>query len=775
MKRVLIRMSALATVVVLGWIAIAQAQRDVDDTSGSSTSQFGRETESADLPGSGPILAKVRTAAPRNLPADVRANPLRSPSADAKETSSTHGRSGGASRYADAEAATAARAGDPFGLRPATAEQPAEPAPGQPEVRPAGGIGSIAPQKIITEAPGGASRYPINRDSGPAHLTEVTPGVTSPNDFRRSTPEETEEVADAATAAGPKQTEAGRPGNTLSAPNPNAPGEVTAGGDAADNANRGAPAAAPQFAPRALTDPPDGAAPLQTDSQPGSAADASPTANVQPNHGAQLGPSAELGADNGSGYSDLGFAAGTGTPGGEQLEGPQSPQVSIEKIAPAEIQVGKTASFEVIVRNTGSVPARDVTVRDQVPKGARLITTSPPASRGTTGDLVWSIGTLSPGDEVTVQMQIMPLEEGEIGSVATVHLAAGASARTIATKPELQIQADTPAQVLIGEEFVMSITVSNPGSGPATGVVLEERVPPELQHAAGAELEYEVGRLEPGETRQLELRLSAARAGKVANMLTARGDGNLRAEHQQEFEVVAPQLELAIDGPSRRYLEREATYQLAISNPGTAPANEVEVVVYLPEGLDFVDANNAGHYEPTTRTVHWQLEELPTGETGAVELVAMPVDAGEYKLRYTGSASRGLVVEKEHDVTIEGIAAILFEVVDLEDPVEAGGETTYEIRVLNQGSKAATNVQLAASLAPGIRPIAAEGPTQHSLQPHQVVFESLARLAPKADTTYRIRVQGLQPGDQRIRVQLLTDQVQTPVTKEESTRVYSDE
>jgi hypothetical protein len=54
------------------------------------------------------------------------------------------------------------------------------------------------------------------------------------------------------------------------------------------------------------------------------------------------------------------------------------------------------------------------------------------------------------------------------------------------------------------------------------------------------------------------------------------------------------------------------------------------------------------------------------------------------------------------------------------------------------------------------------------------VFEPLPRLAPKADTTYRIRVQGIQPGDLRLRVELSTDEISQPVNKEESTRVYSD-
>ena len=113
-------------------------------------------------------------------------------------------------------------------------------------------------------------------------------------------------------------------------------------------------------------------------------------------------------------------------------------------------------------------------------------------------------------------------------------------------------------------------------------------------------------------------------------------------------------------------------------------------------------------------------------------------------------------------------------VVDVDDPVEVGGETVYEIRILNQGTKAATNVRLAALAPAQLRPVSAEGPTRNAIEGGRVLFEPVPRLAPKADTTFRIRVQGLQAGDQRLRVQVQSDEMQTPVTKEESTRVYAD-
>jgi len=290
-------------------------------------------------------------------------------------------------------------------------------------------------------------------------------------------------------------------------------------------------------------------------------------------------------------------AEGSGVPGARELEGPQAPQLVVQKVAPPEVQVGKPAVFEIRLKNVGQVPAQNVEVRDEIPKGTRLLDTQPRASRGVRGELVWSLGTVKPNEEVRLEIRLMPTDEGVLGSKATVTFGAEASARTVATKPMLVLKTVAPPRVQIGEEITFQITVSNPGTGVAQQVVLEERVPPGLQHPAGSDLVYEVGSLKPGESRQLELKLLAAQAGVVANVLTARGDANLKAEDRVEVEVLAPQLDLAFEGPKRRYLEREATYTVSISNPGTAPARQVELIAQLPPGLKFVSANNAGHYQ----------------------------------------------------------------------------------------------------------------------------------------------------------------------------------
>jgi uncharacterized repeat protein (TIGR01451 family) len=466
---------------------------------------------------------------------------------------------------------------------------------------------------------------------------------------------------------------------------------------------------------------------------------------------------------------------GVGQPGDKHLEGPQTPQVTIQKFAPPEIQVGRPAVFRVTVRNTGTVGAGNVQVHDQVPRGTRLLGTTPRASQDARGELVWSLGNLGPGEESTVQMQLMPTAEGEIGSVATVHVDADATARSVSTRPRLTIDTSGTGRVLVGDETMLTFVVSNPGTGVASGVVLQERVPDGLAHPAGSQLEYPIGDLKPGESRKLELRLKATRAGQVSNVVTARDDASLRAEHRFDLVVLSPQLDIALAGPKRRYLEREATYQVSVSNPGTAPAQQVELVAYLPPGLRFIGANNAGHYDDATRAVSWRLEELPVNQRGTVELVTMPIEPGQQNIKFRGTAQRGLAVEKEQAVVVEGIAAVLFQVAGTRNPIEVGGETTYEVRVVNQGSKAAGNVRVVVLLPPELKALTAEGPTRFAIENGQVAFEGLPQLPPRTDALYRVHAQGLRPGDLRVRCQLLTDDLQTPVMKEESTRVYADE
>lgn len=467
-------------------------------------------------------------------------------------------------------------------------------------------------------------------------------------------------------------------------------------------------------------------------------------------------------------------AEGDARPGDPSLEGPQTPQITVHKLLPEEVQVGKPALFRIVVRNSGAITVPKLEVHDPIPWGVRVLRTNPSATQGTQGTLVWTLGPLKPGDESVLEAEVMPLQEGELGSVATVLIHTQASAKTRCTRPQLTVKTQVSPQAMIGDEILVTMTVSNTGSGVATNVILEEHVPPELQHPAGNELENMLGDLKPGESRQVQLKLQAVRAGNATNRLIARADGNLRVEDQVTIQVLAPQIEIAVEGPAKRFLDREATYQISLTNRGTAPAKNVRLTASLAAGLQFVRTNNAGSYDPTTHSVQWLLAELPIGRTGSVELVVNPIAAGEQDLVCSVQDDLGPGVEKRLTVFVEGISALHFQVADTKDPVAVGMETIYEIRVVNQGTKEATNVQVMAILPEGIRPLAGEGPVPNTVNGNEVLFGKLNRLAAKGEAVFRIRGQAIAPGDQRIRVQILSDDIRLPVTKEESTQVYSD-
>jgi uncharacterized repeat protein (TIGR01451 family) len=462
------------------------------------------------------------------------------------------------------------------------------------------------------------------------------------------------------------------------------------------------------------------------------------------------------------------------TPGERQLEGPQQPSIALEKISPSEIQVGKPATFELYVRNVGKVAASNVVVTDHVPAGTQLIDVRPQPQQGGDGSLVWSLGTMQPGDETQITLQVMPQTEGEIGSTAHVTFAAAATSRSICTRPQLAVEHTAPPKVLIGEGLTVGITVSNPGTGPATGIIIEEDVPEGLSHVAGSQLEYEVGVLRPGESKRLELSLRAERAGVVQNMIRVRGDASLAAKHAVQIEVVAPQLQVAIEGPKVRFLERQATHTLQLHNPGTAAARDVELIAFLPRGIKFVSADSQGQYDPSQHAVFWSLAELPPGGKGAAKLTTLPIEPGDQPLRIEGHAALGISAKDEQTVRVEQAAELVHTVKDLDEVIEVGSETTYEIHVLNKGTKAATNVRIAALMPTGMSAMSGEGPTRAGGDATQVVFEPLARLNPREEIIYKVLVQARQPGDHIVRVQLSSDEWPTPVTREESTRVYQD-
>jgi hypothetical protein len=155
----------------------------------------------------------------------------------------------------------------------------------------------------------------------------------------------------------------------------------------------------------------------------------------------------------------------------------------------------------------------------------------------------------------------------------------------------------------------------------------------------------------------------------------------------------------------------------------------------------------------------------------------LAINTGEHHHKANVTAARGLKGDAEVVTRVEGLPALLMELVDLDDPVEVGADTAYEIRVTNTGSKTETNLQLICTVPDKMEFRGATGAAncKFRVQGKDVVFEPLPRLAPRADVVYRVNVRGIAPGDLRFRARITADGLTEPVLKEESTKVYGDD
>ena len=162
--------------------------------------------------------------------------------------------------------------------------------------------------------------------------------------------------------------------------------------------------------------------------------------------------------------------------------------------------------------------------------------------------------------------------------------------------------------------MIFDVIVQNKGDGPARNVVIQEDVPQQLEFQDGyRELEYDIGTLMPGQSKRVQLGLKAASIGRLKNVMFASAEGGLRARHELDLEVVSPKLVTSSQGPTKRYLKREATHQFSVTNQGTANATNVDLIARIPAGLRFVSADNRGRYDANSHAVYWSLAELGAG------------------------------------------------------------------------------------------------------------------------------------------------------------------
>jgi uncharacterized repeat protein (TIGR01451 family) len=447
--------------------------------------------------------------------------------------------------------------------------------------------------------------------------------------------------------------------------------------------------------------------------------------------------------------------------------------VSIEWLGSSTIKMHQPTDFALVVRNNTAAAVQDVRAFVRVPTGLAVFAAEPRASAAGRV-LEWQLGALAPRQERKLQVRLAAEATGELVAQAWATFTCAASLTLRVQEPKLVLKTRAAEQVTLGDAANIVFTVSNAGEGTAEQVKIQANLSDGLEHASGKHVEFKVGSLAPGESRTATLVCSPKTGGQHLCEACALSEAGLGAREQVTVTTTAPRLVVQATGPALRYLDRKAVYTFRVRNPGDASATNVVLDDVVPDGMKFLAATDGGQHDALSHHVSWRLGEIGAGQAREVRLELAAVAPGEHRQRVAAQSAQGQAADVEVRTRAEGVSALVAEVVDTDDPIEVGAETTYEVRLVNTGSKEDTAVALICTIPDKMEFKAAQGPCRFHVQGRNVVFDALPRLAPRGDALFRVTVRGIAPGDARFKIQVNSASLTEPLMRTESTRVYAD-
>jgi uncharacterized repeat protein (TIGR01451 family) len=445
--------------------------------------------------------------------------------------------------------------------------------------------------------------------------------------------------------------------------------------------------------------------------------------------------------------------------------------VAIHVRVPAYANPGQEIEYRIVVENFSQAPAHHVIVRDPVPANARFVRANPePSSRDP--ELTWQLGTLEAGGKRELVLVLAPKGTEDVNNCARVQFEHGQCVRTTVNKPSFNLHKEGPAQGILNESLTYKLTLTNTGIIELTNVLLADILDPGLKHGSGKNrLSWIVGTVAPGQSHTVDYQVVATVTGRLCNKAIATVAGDVRQQVDNCVTVGEAKLKLAMSGPHARYLNAPASYQIAVSNPGSVPLANVVIQNPLPGDTSFVSASDGGQFNGNL--VQWNIGSLAPGGSQTVELALRAQAPGRICNHASASSDHGLISEAEACTEFVGVPALALDVADTMDPVEVGGTTTYNITVRNPGTNPATNVRIIATVPEQLEVTQAAGSTDNRKMGNRLIYEPLT-LRAGGEARYRIDVKAKNPGDVRFKVELTADALQAgPVQQEESTTIYS--
>jgi len=407
----------------------------------------------------------------------------------------------------------------------------------------------------------------------------------------------------------------------------------------------------------------------------------------------------------------------------------------------------------------------DATVSTTLPEGVTYMRSQPEACVNGR-QIRWEFGHLSRGQTVPVRVWLKCEREGDLCTCFCVKATPVAFCALLCAKPVLVCEKCGPAQVCPGDPIHYTITVTNIGTCTAEGVIVQDTLPDGIEHPSNQRtLTYQLGNLEPCQTKKVNLCVTACKRGKICNTAVVSACNANQTSCEFCTCVCCCAIECNKCGPEEVAVGQNADYQIVVANTGDLPLHEVIVTDTAPSATSIVAAPGAAI---SGKQAVWRLKELCAGEKVTFNITLTTCTPGFFTNRVNVTDCEGCNSCCEFGTKWKGRPALETCVDILDNPICVGETTRMKIIVQNKGQEYDANVNVVVNLPPELVPVNASGATCAQISGQTVTFAPFANLAPRQTIEYFLTLKANGRGDLRPRVQISSDFIRTPITQEES-------
>ncbi len=258
-----------------------------------------------------------------------------------------------------------------------------------------------------------------------------------------------------------------------------------------------------------------------------------------------------------------------------------------------------------------------------------------------------------------------------------------------------------PAEVTLGQEFMYEL---NPTAvGCAGNVVITDHIPPGASYVRseppaevqGEHLVWRIHDMDPGDARNIKVWLKAEQEGRLASCATVSADPRVCASTM----VGKPVLAITKTGPEVAQIGSEVSYNIVVSNNGSAVARDVTVTDTVPTGL----SHSSGQ-----RTLSFQVGDLAPKQSKSIPVVLHADARGKVCNGAVAASSNAGQVNAEACTTIVQPGLKIVKTTN-DKELLINRTATYSIVVSNIGDIPLTGVVVTDTAAPETTITAAEG------------------------------------------------------------------